>query len=97
MLIELTNFRFKGKPVDFMAGYIKNMITSGLGELGITSNTSYNGSTISMKPVKEKKLFISSTKNKILLKPSDPRVAKTGRDYLSSERLTEDQYRCDDL
>jgi len=92
MLIELSNFIFKGEKLEYLAPYIRDQLRSQLGALNIGHKIESRDGKVKILPVKDKKLFISTVKNKILLKETDPRRVTLGRDHLASERLTEEQY-----
>lgn len=75
---------------------VNNIILKKLGEANIQINLQREPGKYTFLPVNKNKMFISKKENKILLKEGDPRKAelkkKHGRDYLTSERLTEKQF-----
>lgn len=92
MKLTLDNFIYKNRPVGYISQSLGNQLRDHLVGLNITCNGSFYDECITFSPVKDNKLFISIVKNKIQLNFNDVRVAKIGRSYLFSERLTEEQY-----
>jgi hypothetical protein len=92
MRIQMVNFKYKGNDVSYITANLKVQLSTELNQLNIASHINYGEEDLNFFPVKDKKLFVSTIKNKIMMKPGDARISKTGRDYLSSERLTKEQY-----
>lgn len=85
-MLTFANFNILGMPVDAIA--LRQMYVKHLARHKILVDM---GSTWVLKPI-EKKLAISSVKNRIPLKEDSPKRKELGRDYMESERLTEAQH-----
>lgn len=71
---------------------IHNIILAKLKDFGIVGNIKVENDTIVCTKNGEGKYFTSKNDNKIIMSPTDKRIATLGRDYLVTKRLTEDQY-----
>jgi hypothetical protein len=73
----------------------KTYIISKLTALNIKANVRLSDSGLYFVTNSDSKLFVSTVMNKTVMNSNDPRIAKLGRDYLESTRLTKKQ--CDAL
>jgi len=86
----LENIKYLGMPLKTRE--LKEYIVNKLSKLNIeVVDVSAYSDNISFVSNSENKKFKSTVVNKIIMSPNDPRIAKLGRDYLESTRLTKKQ------
>jgi hypothetical protein len=91
MYIELNTFRVMREPLSDVKSAL-TYITEILAKHSVAGQFKVNDGCITVKLNSDKKLFWSTIKNVIPLKPGDSRIESLGRNYLESERLTEKQF-----
>lgn len=82
----------KYNGVELSSGAIMNDIVQALKQNNIFGKRYIEGNVLTFTELEPGKLFTSSTSNKIKMKSGDPRIAKLGRDYLETKRLTKKQF-----
>ena len=86
----LENIKYLGMPLKTRE--LEEYIVKKLSKLNIeVVDARAYSDNISFVSNSENKKFKSTVVNKIIMSPNDPRIAKLGRDYLESTRLTKKQ------
>ncbi len=97
MFLHITNMKLLGDNMtESEISKVVAVMSNALNNTGIRASVRREGASITFGQVDPSrhpnKLFISANENKIKLREGDPRIAKLGRDYLTSYRLTKEQY-----